>query len=1111
MDGKSKTPGDIWNGKLDGDKEEVIVMWRDTDLLMGVLDKNQFGAAMYGITHMCFELMGGHLVSMWLASIARMFTLLLQMRGFTCAYADLVLRPEIDELRKELIMNSRKTAKGVATGWIHKHGAGDNLPEEDATAPEQVSDAAANLLQNKLAVEHWEGMIIGKMKESWSAMINKCIPIGQKIPVPKNNFASMVQTGAKGSTVNQSQICCCLGQQELEGRLPPLMSTQRSLPCFAVNDVSNRTRGYISDRFLTGIRPQEFFFHCMAGREGLVDTAVKTSRSGYLQRCLVKHLECLKVGYDHSVRDADGSVVQFIYGEDGADVIRVPYLYRFDELRSNFHFQSDSAKEQLQQMRAGKGKTVDMTSAQAYLDAQKAAKVGDWNTAIEGVEALLALPEDVLDGASRITLKNLRKNLKKLKKDGAPKGVDIFDPVASVLGPAHHFGATSERHEEAVNAYCKKMIEAKVFNEEQADLFGKAMRLKFMRTLAEPGEAVGVVAAQSMGEPSTQMTLNTFHLAGHGGANVTLGIPRLREIIQTASRSCSTPLMTIPVLGPSVNQRMAAAQSLKRKFRKVSLMDTLARMAVNEEVRVRGGKAVWTYQARLEFMPLDELQRVAPHVTRAKLHAFMTGTICRKLKLELAKLIKESKDAASASVRKKKNGGGGEEGGGEGAGDKDDEDGGKDDEGDDEEGPAKAKGKKRRQAKGEEDKMDADEAKDDAEEEEVPAEDQDDVDESSSGMYSSDEEDKPENEIDEPELAGADIQKLQEQAESEQSDDDELEQAEKEKIRKQELETEAEEEAKDELRTLFGEDLDTEDENENGKTRKRGKATENDGEEAANSDAEILGQKPKKARKSKGGADEAKSSAAAGKNSKQDTSSLRLLADKNLQAALDSHNFVWSSDLEDDTMTIIVHHRHDQCPHSLFVGDVLYQIFKDAELQDPVFAGIKDCHVKSEKENIALECEGINLSGLMMLSSDLVDHSKIYTNDITKILATFGVEAARASVVKEVKGVFGHYGIEVDHRHLSLIADYMAQAGGLRAFNRLGMVHSPSPFLQMSYETTMQFLSSACQEDLLDHMKSPASSIVLGQPPQVGTGCVNLLVDLDPPDPPWKTKRRFTF
>lgn len=72
----------------------------------------------------------------------------------------------------------------------------------------------------------------------------------------------------------------------------------KSLPSFIPFDTQPRAGGFIDGRFMTGIQPQEFFFHCMAGREGLIDTAVKTSRSGYLQRCLVKHLEGLKVHYD---------------------------------------------------------------------------------------------------------------------------------------------------------------------------------------------------------------------------------------------------------------------------------------------------------------------------------------------------------------------------------------------------------------------------------------------------------------------------------------------------------------------------------------------------------------------------------------------------------------------------------------------------------------------------------------------------------------------------------------------------------------------------------------------------------------------------------------------
>merc|ERR1711990_1125073 len=77
---------------------------------------------------------------------------------------------------------------------------------------------------------------------------------------------------------------------------------------------------------MTGIQPQDFFFHCMAGREGLIDTACKTARSGYLQRCLIKLLEGLVVGYDMTVRESDGSVIQFKYGEDSLDVCKMQYL-----------------------------------------------------------------------------------------------------------------------------------------------------------------------------------------------------------------------------------------------------------------------------------------------------------------------------------------------------------------------------------------------------------------------------------------------------------------------------------------------------------------------------------------------------------------------------------------------------------------------------------------------------------------------------------------------------------------------------------------------------------------------------------------------------------------
>ena len=115
----------------------------------------------------------------------------------------------------------------------------------------------------------------------------------------------------------------------------------------------------MADRFLTGIRPQEFYFHAMAGREGLVDTAVKTANSGYLQRCLIKHLESYLVSYDGTVRDAqDQSVLQFAYGEDGIDVTRQGYLSRFDALEQKF-FNNYKKVGEMQKMRKAMSSSTD--------------------------------------------------------------------------------------------------------------------------------------------------------------------------------------------------------------------------------------------------------------------------------------------------------------------------------------------------------------------------------------------------------------------------------------------------------------------------------------------------------------------------------------------------------------------------------------------------------------------------------------------------------------------------------------------------------------------------------------------------------------------------------
>jgi len=988
-------------------------------------------------------LLGNDTAGKFFAAIARLFSSFLQKRGMTCAFADLLLTEDAELRRNKLLKEGRAAGKATSEQWVKSCRGRDLVPKE--CTPTALAEAARRPLRKDALAQKYEGMMIGKMKSSWSDMIKQCIPSGQKVPFPKNCFSAMVQTGAKGSMVNQSQITCCLGQQELEGRLVPLMATQRSLPSFAPCDLLPRTRGYIADRFLTGIRPQEFFFHCMAGREGLVDTAVKTSRSGYLQRCMVKHLEALTVRYDHTVRDADDAVVQFLYGEDGIDVTKSPFLLKFDELRSNFAFLEGRCKEQLSQLQGG----IDFTAAAAYLDAREAAQAGDAKGAAAKLSQLLKVDCPDLDDSTRKDLDALRKRLLAEARAAARGGGSgkvvaagkFFDPTPSVLSPSRFFASTSESHEDKIRGYiAKNKIPA-----EEAEGFSNFMRLKFLRSLAEPGEAVGVIAAQSMGEPSTQMTLNTFHLAGHGGANVTLGIPRLREIIQTASKSCSTPLMRIQVVkdekgATGQKELMAYATKIKKQFRKIKVMDLLKRVSVHECIKLRGKEMVWSYQCRLDFHDMTEICKAFPWLTHERLEAFMRKSVVRRLQLSLKNLVVAAKEGVSATKMKDKK--------------KPDEEGVvlAQAEAQDADGEARPKKRKKANPRGAEDKAEMQEARDEEREADLEAEGEDaggSEESEASGMYESDsgEEQEMDMEAKEEEEKRA---KLVKQAEAEEA----------------------------------------------GKTKEEGDEMDVDGAEEEDKKEEDEAEAPPKAPAKKVSA-----------NGAAKTS----LSASTFAEALDSGSLVYSSKLVDDQMDIVVTQRYRDCCHSLFVGKLLQKILKTATFKDPACKGVQKVHVKEDSGKVFLECEGVNFFALQIQNPDCFAHNSIYTNNFRRILRSYGVEAARAAIVGEIKAVFGHYGIEVNHRHLSLISDYMTQAGGLRAFNRHGMAHSASPFMNMSYETTMQFMSSAVQDRVPDKMASPSSALVVGAPPKVGTGMVQLLVDLSAEAKTERGRMQFNF
>jgi DNA-directed RNA polymerase I subunit RPA1 len=139
-----------------------------------------------------------------------------------------------------------------------------------------------------------------------------------------------------------------------------------------------------------------------------------------------------------------------------------------------------------------------------------------------------------------------------------------------------------------------------------------------------------------------------------------------------------------------------------------------------------------------------------------------------------------------------------------------------------------------------------------------------------------------------------------------------------------------------------------------------------------------------------------------------------------------------------------------------------------------------------------LQTAGINFEEMWKLES--VDHSRLMSNDIWAVRCSYGVEAARNTIVDQIRSVFGVYGIEVDPRHLSLIADYMTFGGDYTPMNRTGMREMSSPFLQMSFETTAQFLTHAAMKGNRDSLNSPSANIVVGRPIRHGTGAFSLLV-----------------
>jgi DNA-directed RNA polymerase II subunit RPB1 len=372
-----------------------------------------------------------------------------------------------------------------------------------------------------------------------------------------NRFVVMVNSGSKGKKVNIVQMMSCLGQQSVENKRVPYGFDQRTLPHFYKFDDSLSARGFVENSFISGLNPSELFFHAMSGRIGIIDTAVKTSTTGYIQRKLIKSMEDLICAYDGTVRNNKNKIIQFKYGEDNIDPMKIEKQY--------LNFCSDTMDKIYNHFNTDIKEFKQFFTSDALKMHHKHEKE-TLTRSNEIIQEILGHRENMLKNVfmnqkesviyAPVSFVNIINNIKMQHHLGINSEVDISPYELYVLLDEYYDKLNALNYYKPTLLFKmlyyyylspKDLLFIKHFNRSAIIVLLEMIILMYKKALVNPGEMVGIIAAQSIGEPTTQMTLNTFHLAGVGGAAskyVTGGVPRIEEIL-SLSKDIKTPCTTI--------------------------------------------------------------------------------------------------------------------------------------------------------------------------------------------------------------------------------------------------------------------------------------------------------------------------------------------------------------------------------------------------------------------------------------------------------------------------------------------------------------------------------------------------------------------------------------
>ena len=523
------------DGKDDVATSNGIVEIKNGQYIRGQIDKDVVGAGTKGLLQRVCNDFGNFASAKFVDDLQNIVTEYLKTSSFSVGISDLISNQKTKEEIINIITKKKTDVKNIIDQTqigVFENNTGKTNEEEFETRVNNILNQASSEAGKK----------------------------GRENLDKNNRFVIMVTAGSKGSDLNISQMIACLGQQNVDGKRIPYGFEHRTLPHFSKFDDSPGARGFVESSYINGLSPQELFFHAMGGRVGLIDTAVKTSTTGYIQRRLIKGLEDLMVGYDMTIRTNKNKIVQFLYGEDNIDTVKVEnqtipiVTMSVQEIYSHFNIPEESGKVKILSNIFLKN-TLTRYRKQIPQMTEYCTKYTDYmikmrdeiitNVFKNKSESVVNCPVAFsyiisnIQGQSNITNTSL--------VDITP--AEAFEMIENSFNNLlkNHYAPPTLLFKTLYYYYLspKDLLIVKRFNKNALTLLLDTITINYKRAIVTPGEMVGMIAGQSIGEVSTQMTLNTFHFAGVASkSNVTRGVPRIEELL-SLSEKIKNPSITV--------------------------------------------------------------------------------------------------------------------------------------------------------------------------------------------------------------------------------------------------------------------------------------------------------------------------------------------------------------------------------------------------------------------------------------------------------------------------------------------------------------------------------------------------------------------------------------